>query len=130
VQYTVTDGPRHGRLTVAGRAGRARQFSQDDVDSERVFYEHTGRRQLADSFRFDVACGSTRRRDLEFGVDVVAATIPLNVAGNLTLPYRGSATLTSNLLRVAGQQFEVRRQFVWPHCSTTYVDAAYTDRVS
>jgi len=110
VQYTVREGPRHGRLTVGdvGGGGRARQFSQEDVDSRRVFYEHADRDQLADSFRFDVSCGSARRRGLEFGVDVVSSKIALDVAGNLTVPHRGSTTLTSNLLRVPAT-VQVRR---------------------
>ena len=84
------------------------QFSQDDVDNDRVFYEHRERGQFADSFHFDVSCGSERRPGLEFGVDIVPAMIPLEVTGNLTVPHRGTATLTSSLVRVTGQQLEVR----------------------
>ena len=107
VEYTVREGPRHGRLTVVDSAGRVRQFTQDDIDNGRVFYEHTEQGQLVDSFHFDVSCGTARHQDLKFGLDVLTSTIPLEVTGNLTVPHGGSATLTSNLLRVTGQQFEV-----------------------
>lgn len=109
MRYTVRDGPRHGRLTVAD-GGRIRAFSQVDVDAELVAYEHTQRGQFADSFRFDVSCGTERRRGLDFGLDVVPATIPVEVTGNLTVAYAGGVTLTSSMLRVTRQQFEVRRQ--------------------
>jgi len=114
VQYTVLTGPRHGRLSMTGGVSSLGQFSQDDVDNDRVFYEHRGRGQCADSFHFDVSCGSERRPGLEFGVDIVPAMIPLEVTGNLTVPHGGTATLTSSLVRVTGQQLEVR--FNRPNC--------------
>jgi len=87
--------------------GSARQFTQGDVDDGRLSYEHRQRRQLADSFRFDVSCGDKRQRGLEFGLDVLSAMIPLDVSGNLTVSHGGSVTLTSNFLKVTRQQFEV-----------------------
>jgi len=84
-------------------------FSQDDVDRERLSYEHREPEQFADSFRFDVSCGNERRRSLEFGLDILPAMIPLEVIGNLTVPHGGSSTLTSNLLKINRQEFEVRQ---------------------
>ena len=38
VEYAVSEGPRHGRLTVGDRTARARHFTQHDVNSRRVSY--------------------------------------------------------------------------------------------
>jgi len=109
VQFTVVEGPRLGRLTLTGSSGVVDAFTQGDVDDERLSYQHTQPAQLADSFRFDVRCGTERHRDLEFGLDILPATIPLEVTENLTVPHGGIATLTSNLFRVTRQQLEVRK---------------------
>jgi len=108
VKYRVLEGPRHGRLRMTGGGGNVRTFSQDDIDNERVFYEHRDQGQFADSFHLDVSCGSERRGDLEFGLDVLPAKIPLEVTGNLTVAYAGSVTLTTALFTVTRQQVEVR----------------------
>jgi len=122
VLYRVLEGPRHGRLTASGGSSIVRTFSQDDVDNERVSYHHRDKERLADSFGFDVSCGNERRRDLEFGLDVVLAIIPLEIVGNLTTPHGGSSTLTSDLIKVTRQQFEVRetcslRSLLFSACS-------------
>jgi len=96
---------------MSGSSSRLTVFSQDDIDNERVLYEHFEQEQFADSFRFDVSCGSERQRDLEFGFDILPAMIPMQVTGNLTVPYAGSVTLTSSLLRVTGEQFQVRKTY-------------------
>lgn len=105
--YRVLEGPRHGRLTLSGGTRSVRSFSQDDVNKERLSYEHREQEQFADFFRFDVSCGNERRRGLQFGVDILPAMIPMEVTGNLTVPYGGSSTLTSGLLKITRQRFEV-----------------------
>jgi len=109
VQYTVTEGPRHGRLTMPGGGSRVRTFSQDDVNNERLSYRHTEQGAFADLFRFDVRCGNEHLRGLEFGLDVLPAMIPLEVTGNLSVPYNKTVPLTSSLFTVTLQQFKVRQ---------------------
>jgi len=112
VQFSVRTGPRHGRLSVVGGGdGTVTTFSQDDVDNGRVSYRHIDHGQSVDSVSLDVTCGTQRHSGLEFGVDVLPATVPLEVTGNLTVPHAGSATLTAKLLKVAVQQSEVRGHF-------------------
>lgn len=114
MKYTVVEGPRRGRLRMTGGGGSVSTFSQDDIDNERVFYEHRSQGHFADSFHLDVSCGSERRPGLEFGLDVLPAKIPLEVIGNLTVAYAGSVTLTRALFSVTRQQVEVRESFSLP----------------
>jgi len=57
--YTLTQAPAHGTLRRSGAPlAAADTFLQDDLDTQKVSYEHDGGETLADSFAFTVSDGA------------------------------------------------------------------------
>ncbi|KAL9926209.1 chondroitin sulfate proteoglycan 4 [Glossina fuscipes] len=80
IRYNVTVPPSLGRIineymeTGGGSAREVSEFTQEDIDSGRIFYEHTAviiEFRINDSFHFDViAARSDRLLDQKFNIEI------------------------------------------------------------
>lgn len=80
IRYNITVPPNLGRIvneyleTGGGQAREVTEFTQDDVDNGRIFYEHTAviiEFRINDSFYFDViAKRSDRLLDQKFNIEI------------------------------------------------------------
>ncbi|XP_075152983.1 chondroitin sulfate proteoglycan 4-like protein [Haematobia irritans] len=80
IRYNITVPPNLGRIvneyleTGAGQAREVTEFTQDDIDNGRIFYEHTAviiEFRINDSFYFDViAKRSDRLLDQKFNIEI------------------------------------------------------------
>jgi uncharacterized protein DUF4347/cellulose/xylan binding protein with CBM9 domain/cadherin-like protein len=81
--YTVTGGTGNGTLRLSGTAlGLNDTFTQDDIDSNRMTYDHDGSETLSDSFDFSVDDGAGAASTGTFSLTVTA----VNDDSVVTLP--------------------------------------------
>ena len=72
--YTVTEIPGSGELQLNGSPlSNGNTFTQDDIDNNRISYQHNGLNALTDVFSFTVADGG------EFGVNPVTGNFTINI---------------------------------------------------
>ena len=104
IKFTVGGHPKHGKLSLVGKAGEVQMFMQEDINAGRLTYRHLDRGQLSDVFQFDVRCGASVLTGLEFVLDVIPAGVPLEVL-NLTVGEGDFAYITDDMLRIASKYF-------------------------
>ena len=81
MNYTITVAPANGTLYLSGVALAATEnFTQDDIDNDRVTYDHDGSENFLDSFDFDVDDGSGAASSGSFAISVT----PVNDAPTAT----------------------------------------------
>jgi len=56
--FSVLEPPLHGQLLVAANRTRTLQFTQLDIDEDRLTYQHDGSNSMNDSIRFTAEAGS------------------------------------------------------------------------
>lgn len=78
--YTVVAQPTQGRLLVNGQA--ASTFTQDDINQNRVRYQHDGGENLSDGFQFTVSDGFTGLPQRTFAINIT----PVNDLPTLNPP--------------------------------------------
>jgi len=87
--YTVTSAPVNGQLELSTNPGVAiGSFTQDDLDSGRVVYDHDGSQTTSDSFDFSLADGG------EDGAGPAIGTFNFTVTNTNDAPVLGNNTLT------------------------------------
>jgi VCBS repeat-containing protein len=92
-QYRITTAVQYGRLTRNGTVlGVGSVFTQDDLDSDRIQYEHDGSENFSDFFEFGVRDGGGA---VVPGVYTIDVDPPVNDAPELTVP---TATQTFDTL--------------------------------
>lgn len=102
--YTLTGTTANGTLRLSGTAlGLNDTFTQDDIDSGRVSYDHDGSETVSDSFDFSLADGGEDGATATTGtfnvtVSPVNDEESLDTNAGLTLAEGATATITSALL--------------------------------
>ncbi len=82
IVYRVERVPTSGVIKLNGQTlGLYGSFTQDDINNNRVTFEHAGGEDFIDEFRFTVTDGVNTLAEQEFGIDV----IPQNDAPTLTV---------------------------------------------
>lgn len=102
IRYIVTRSPSHGKLWLTDsetKGEELHEFTKDDLDEGRLYYEHQAKFRLDDVFEFDVRLNSVFFVGLELHVDVIPSKISLTVQ-NLTLREGGVAYFTQNSFRI------------------------------
>ncbi|CAK8684298.1 unnamed protein product [Clavelina lepadiformis] len=107
--YVITFPPQHGVLQVRDEFGGASNltaggnFTQDDVDNDRIFYTHTGQEGVRDLIKFDVTDGTNPLIDRYFYVNVAYMDMlfPDVINKGVTLKEGGRVTLTTDILSTA-----------------------------
>ncbi|XP_011875001.1 PREDICTED: chondroitin sulfate proteoglycan 4-like [Vollenhovia emeryi] len=100
IQYDVISGPTFGRLLLLpldqniSEVRPVEKFTQSDVDSNRVVYEHNGTLQTA-SFYFRVSDGAYNPMYTVFNVHVLAIRLNVTVPGPVTLQQGSNVALIS-----------------------------------
>ena len=83
--YTVTTATTNGTLRLSGGAlGLNSTFTQDDIDNNRIAYDHDGSETLSDSFDFSLADGGENGVTAATGTFNITVT-PVNDAPTFTL---------------------------------------------
>lgn len=99
IVYEIVSGPSHGLLSVGGNTSLGR-FTQADVDSGRVIYEHSGPLQPA-SFYFRVWDGQFNPAYTVFNIAMIPVTLNISVSTPVLLQQGSSvAVITSNVFQV------------------------------
>nr|CAB3247089.1 FRAS1-related extracellular matrix protein 2 [Phallusia mammillata] len=107
--YVITFGPQHGELNVTDGSGFSRivrvgdNFTQDDIDNNRLTYTHTGQEGVSDLIKFDVTDGFNPLIDRYFYVSVAYLDMhfPDVINKGVTLKEGDRATLTTDILSTA-----------------------------
>ncbi|MCP5143383.1 MAG: cadherin domain-containing protein [Gammaproteobacteria bacterium] len=82
--YTITANVTHGTLKLSGAAiGLNDTFSQDDIDNNRLTYDHDGSETTSDSFGFSLADGGENGSTPATGTFTLTVT-PVNDAPTIT----------------------------------------------
>uniref|UniRef100_H2YPT4 Calx-beta domain-containing protein n=1 Tax=Ciona savignyi TaxID=51511 RepID=H2YPT4_CIOSA len=108
LMYVITFPPQHGALNVT-RDGEVTQlvagsnFTQDDIDNDRISYTHTGHEGVRDLIKFDVTDGFNPLIDRYFYVNVAFMDMlfPDVINKGVTLKEGGRVTLTTDILSTA-----------------------------
>ena len=80
--YTLSGVPANGTLYLSGVAlGISDSFTQDDIDNDRVTYDHDGSETVSDSFAFSVDDGAGAATSASFAITVT----PVNDAPKISL---------------------------------------------
>lgn len=107
IEFSISSPPKHGRLSLSGKQEKSvvLEFTQEDVNAGRVAYRHTDRDRSSDVFQFDVHCGTSVLTGLEFVIEVIPKTIPLEVL-NVTVDEGGITYVNENVLKIGSKYYE------------------------
>ncbi|MGY0219126.1 Ig-like domain-containing protein, partial [Endozoicomonadaceae bacterium StTr2] len=102
-QYRLTEDVQNGKLYLNGKLlGRGSTFTQSDIDSGRLSYEHDGSETQADSFKFIVSDGAADAAESTFNIvirpgnDFATIDAPDRVdgSGQRTIDFTGNNSIT------------------------------------
>ena len=95
--YSVTTPPASGRLELSGNPGVAiASFTQDDIDNNRLIYQHDGSETTTDSFAFSVDDGAGAVSSGTFAISIIAVNAPplITSAGSAIVAENQTGVLT------------------------------------
>jgi hypothetical protein len=98
IVYRVERAPTSGVIKLNGQAlGLYGSFTQDDIDNNRVTFEHAGEEDFIDDFRFTVTDGVNTLAEQAFGIDVIPQndTPSVTVNGSPNVVEGGTVTVTN-----------------------------------
>lgn len=99
VVYEIVSGPSHGVLSVNGNSSLGK-FTQADIDSGRVVYEHAGPLQPA-SFYLRVWDGQFNPAYTVFNIAIIPVTLNVSVTMSVTIQQGSSVTvITGNVFLI------------------------------
>nr|XP_039265536.1 FRAS1-related extracellular matrix protein 2-like [Styela clava] len=104
--FIITFGPHHGNLSRTNAEGRmitlkvGDNFTQKDIDDNKIAYHHTGQEGVRDLVKFDVTDGLNPLIDRYFYINVggIDMLFPSIVNKGVTLKEGGHVTLTTDIL--------------------------------
>jgi hypothetical protein len=98
--YQLTSGPANGQILLAGTA--TTRFTQTDVNSGQVRYEHNGSETTSDSFTFDITDGSAvvSANTFNIGITPINDLPGVSVNAGITLNEGGTVNITGTELLV------------------------------
>ncbi|XP_054277996.1 chondroitin sulfate proteoglycan 4 [Macrosteles quadrilineatus] len=130
IVYEIVSGPSHGVIAVGGNTTVGR-FTQADIDSGRVVFEHSGPLQPA-SFYFRVSDGQFNPAYTVFNIAIIPVTLNVSVVTPVLLQQGSSvAVITSNvfLINTNGREDSVVYNVTKsPYHGVIYVDDIATNR--
>jgi hypothetical protein len=97
--FTVTTAPAHGMLLMGGNA--VTSFTQDDLNHNRVSYQHDDSETASDRFSFTVSDGTAITLPATFSITVTPNPPTLTANAGLTLNQGSAAVITSADLAAA-----------------------------
>ena len=109
--YTITAVPVYGTLYLNTTAlGVSDTFTQDDIDNNRVSYDHNGSENFTDGFGFDVDDGAGAVTSATFDITITPVNdAPTTSAGDTGGDRRGQRCAADHPGRAAGQCHRCRR---------------------
>ena len=107
IVFTVRLAPNFGNLKIYGENPNKAvdSFTQADINAGRILYQQKVPGQYLDRFIFDVSNGIQTLRGLEFIIEIIPLTIPLNVA-NISLTEGERKPLPDYLFKVPNKYFQ------------------------